>query len=75
MASDDDTRDLEAAITKHYARDQEGLPPPVAPFGGKYATNQEAWVAHRRWLSEGLRSGRLPVRTPPAVLPDPPSQE
>jgi hypothetical protein len=40
---------LETAVAQHYARQQEGAPPPVHPHPG-YATLGEAWAAyqHRR---------------------------
>jgi hypothetical protein len=59
-------------VAKHYARQQDGLPPPVTPHKG-YATLIEAWIAHKHWLSEERRLGRLPAPTPRA-LPDPPQE-
>src|SRR5438046_2943682 len=41
----DRKRAIEAAITKHYARVTEGLPPPMPSTG-------YLWGPHRRWLAE-----------------------
>ena len=70
MADEREERDeVEAAVAAHYAQQQAGLPPPLEPHPG-YPSLGAAWVAHRRWLSEEHRAGRLPVRVPPAVRPD-----
>ena len=42
---------LDDLIAAHYARQQEGLPPPLEPHPG-YATWLDAFLAHRRWLRE-----------------------
>jgi hypothetical protein len=68
---DDDAFD--EAIARHYARQQEGLPPALEPHPG-YATLIEAWVAHQEWLEEEFRLGRLPAYPLPA-LPDSPPEE
>ena len=54
-----DPRDLEDAIVRHYARQQEGLPPPLEPHPG-YASLAEAWVTHKKWLAEQYPQGRVP---------------
>lgn len=63
---------VEAAIVQHYAREQEGLPPPCEPHPG-YATLIEAWVAHRKRLTEEFphHSRSAPVTEPPAVPSEP----
>jgi len=60
--------DLDTAIAQHYAKQQEGLPPPLEPHPG-YATLIEAWTAHQRWLIAERKAGRLPAPVPVA-LPD-----
>jgi hypothetical protein len=73
--ADDQKRAVEAAIAQHYARQQEGLPPPCEPHPG-YATFGEAWVAHRKRLTEEFphHSRSAPVTGPPVVLPEPPQE-
>jgi hypothetical protein len=60
--------DLNDAVVQHYARKQEGLPPPLEPHPG-YATLIEAWIAHRKWLSE-----TFPLPLPRPVRPDSPPE-
>lgn len=73
---DDDSNDqpqrdysLDEAVASHYAREQAGLPPPDSHPG--YDSMQEAFVAHRRWLTAEREAGRLPAY-PPAVRSAPP---
>jgi len=65
--------DLEAAVARHYARQQEGLPPPCDPHPG-YATFGEALIAHRRWLREQFPQHYRNQDPTPAAPPDPPRE-
>lgn len=61
---------VEAAVARHYARQQEGLPPPLEPHPG-HATLLDAIIAHRRWLEAQFPPDR-PTAPTPAALPDSP---
>ena len=76
MADDSRDLDLDAAVARHYARDQEGLPPPVEPHKG-YASLQDAMLAHRRQLRAQYpdHDRSVPLKGPPVVLPDSPPEE
>ena len=50
---------LDAAIARHYAREQEGLPPPVP-------STMHLWIPHRRWLRE-----YFPLPRPVGGWPEP----
>jgi len=66
--------DLDAAIARHYARDQEGLPPPAERHAG-FPSLEAKRRAHIEWLMDEYRLGRLPVQVPPPLLPDSPPEE